>query len=192
MKKIFLLLGHPDCDSLSGAFIQEYERGAREVGHEVRLTHLGDTHFDPILHRGYKEIQELEPDLVKIQEDMRWADHIVIFYPNWWFTMPALLKGMFDRMFLPGFAFRFNKQTKKIDQLLKGKSARVIIVSGTFNPFVAFLKFGDFTNEIRLGTLGFAGMSPVRVTNFGPSEHCSDKKRDKWKKKVYELGKEGR
>lgn len=45
---------------------------------------------------------ELEEDLVKAQELIRWADHLVFVYPIWWGTMPAVLKGFFDRVFLPG------------------------------------------------------------------------------------------
>ena len=189
--KIFILLGHSDKDTYSGALADSYGEGAREAGHEVRRIDLGDITFDPILHKGYKEIQELEPGLIAIQENIIWSDHLVIVYPNWWNTMPALLKGMFDRMFLPNYAFHIDKKTKKVDQLLAGRSARVIIVSGTYHPFFIRLKFGDFTNEIERGILKFSGFSPVRVTTLGPIEHCSDTKREKEKKRVYNLGKRG-
>lgn len=188
-KKIFILLGHSDTETFSGALAECYEKGAREGGHDVRRTNLGETSFDPILHKGYKEIQELEPDLIKIQRDINWADHLVIVYPNWWNTMPAILKGMFDRIFLPGFAFNFNKKTGKVLQLLKVKSARVIIISGTFHPLYIRFHFGDFTNEISKGILGFCGISPVSVTTFGPAQQVTDQKRETWKKKVYDLGK---
>lgn len=191
IKKIFILLGHPDVDTFSGALAGEYERGARQAGYEVRRTNLGEVSFDPILHKGYKEIQELEPGLVKIQEDISWADHLVILYPNWWNTMPALLKGMFDRLWLPDFAFNFDKQTKKIIQRLMGRSARVIIVSGTNSPWKTRMLYGDYTNEIEKGILGFAGFSPVKISAFGPCEQCGNNQQEAWKKRVYELGKKG-
>lgn len=190
-KKIFILLGHPDKDTYTGALADAYESGAQEAGHEVRRTNLGEISFDPILHKGYKEIQELEPDLVKIQDDIQWADHVAIFYPNWWNTMPALLKGMFDRMWLPSFAFNFDKQTKKIIQRLTGKSARVIVVSGTHAPWKIRWLYGDFTNEIQKGILEFSGMSPVTVTAFGPCEHCSAEQTKAWTNEVNALGKKG-
>lgn len=187
-KKIFILLGHPDCETLSGYLANSYEKGARSAGHEVRRTNICDVKFDPILHKGYKEIQALETDLIKMQDDFKWADHIVILYPNWWCTMPAILKGLFDRMFLPGFAFRFSKENPaKWEKLLKGKSARVIVVAG-MNPIKIRFYFGDFTNELARGILGFAGFNPVEITTFGPSERASDAKKKLWHKKVENFG----
>lgn len=83
--------------------------------------------------------------------------------------MPALLKGLFDRFWLPGFAFNFNKETKRIDKHLKGRSARVIVLSGTHSPFQTWWRFGDFTNEIQYGILEFAGIRTA-VTAYGPCE----------------------
>lgn len=169
-RKIFVLVGHPDSDSLSSDFATSYVAGAKEAGHEVRRVNLGELSFDPILHRGYKAQQPLEPDLVKVQEHIRWCEHFVILYPAWFSTMPALLKGMFDRMWLPGFAFQFYKEGVFKDKfwrsLLKGRTARVFVLSDS-PPIFARLIFGDTTNEIRKGILWFAGIR-ARVKKVGP------------------------
>ena len=187
-KKIVIILGNPDSDSYSGAMADRYQAGAEDAGHEVVRINLGDLSFDPILHKGYKEIQELEPDLLMIQEKINWADHVVIIYPNWWCTMPALLKGMFDRMWIPGFAFNFDKQSKKLIKRLKGKTARVIIVAGTHSPFKTWWKFGDYTNEIQHGILEFSGIK-TKVSAFGPCERVDDTCKTTWMKEVETLGK---
>ena len=57
MKNIFIILGHSNTDTFSGSLADRYESGARESGHEVRRANLGDLAFDPILHRGDKEIK---------------------------------------------------------------------------------------------------------------------------------------
>lgn len=190
MKKILVLLGNPDSETYSGRLANAYENSAREAGHGVERLNIGNLQFDPILHLGYKVIQELEPDLVTIQEKINWADHIVIIYPNWWCTMPACLKGMFDRMWLPGFAFNFEKPSGKLIQRLKGKTARVIIVAGTQSPFKTWWKFGDFTNEIAHGILGFAGIK-TKVTALGPSDKVADQTLDKWEHRVRRLATKG-
>jgi NAD(P)H dehydrogenase (quinone) len=189
-KKILVLLGNPDKETYSGVVADAYEKAAREAGHEVKRINIGDMQFDPILHKGYKVIQELEPDLMALQEAWKWADHAVIVYPNWWNTMPAILKGMFDRMWIPGFAFNFDKVTKKLIQRLKGKTARVIIVAGTHSPFKTWWKFGDYMNEIERGILDFAGIK-TSMTAFGPSERVPEEMRAKWLRAVEALGKRG-
>ncbi len=187
MKKILVFLGNPSADTYSGRLADAYEAGALENGHEVERVNIGDLHFDPILHLGYKAIQQLEPDLLRLQDKINWAEHVVFIYPNWWCSMPAVMKGMFDRMWLPGFAFNFDKQTKKLIQRFKGKTGRVIIVAGTHSPFMTWWRFGDYTNEISHGILGFSGIK-TRVTAFGPAEKVAPAVLDKWTEKVHKLG----
>lgn len=189
-KKIFILLGHPDKETKCGYFVDSYERGAREADYDVKRVNLGDLKFDPMLHKGYKVIQELEPDLKMIQENIKWAEHFVIFYPSWWSTMPAMLKGMFDRMWLPCFAFNFNKNGWGWKKHLKGRSALVVVTSDS-HPLVARILMGDSTNEIKRGILKFAGFSPVNVLKAGPLKNISQEGKEKWAHKFCEMGKRG-
>ncbi|MBX4195520.1 NAD(P)H-dependent oxidoreductase [Candidatus Parcubacteria bacterium] len=190
-KKVFILLGHPDKDSFNSTLASEYERGASGAGHEVRRMNIGDMQFDPILHHGYKVRQELEPDLLAFQENMRWCDHFVVLYPSWWSTMPALLKGLFDRVWLPGFAFNFTGDFSW-KKLMKGKSARMIITSDTI-PLAQWLVFGDTTNELRKGILWFAGFSPIRKKQFGYLKHFGTTgRRERIKRKVFNLGRKAK
>lgn len=190
MKKIFVLLGHPNADTLSGALATEYAQAATTAGHDVRFMRLGELSFDPILHLGYKAIQELEPDLKLVQENITWCDHFVLVHPNWWGGMPALLKGMWDRMFLPRFAFRMWKSRMGWDALLTGRTARVVVLCG--NPAILdYFAFGDFTASLKCSLLQFAGMR-TSVTTFGLSETSSDKKRESWKRTIRRLAKRGR
>lgn len=189
-KKVLVFLGQEDRETLSGFLADNYEQGAKDAGHEVKRINIGDLKFDPLLHKGYKEIQQLEPDLLRLQEEMKRADHVALFYPNWWGTMPAILKGVFDRMFLPGFAFKFHKNSWRWDRLLKGRSAHVFITMNT-NPLLMWILYGDNSNEIRRNILGFAGFS-VRLTEIGSVKKMSDTKRDALKKKVYQFGKNAR
>ena len=189
-KKILVLLGNSDKETLSGQLADHYQASAEEAEHEVLRINVGDLQFDPVLHKGYKETQQLEPDLEYFQEKIQWADHVVIVYPNWWCGMPAVLKGLFDRAWLPGVAFSFDHETGKHEPHLAGKTARVITLTGTYNPFVTWWKYGDCTNEIQYGILGFAGIK-AEVTSFGPSDNFSEEKKEKWLSQVEKLGAKG-
>lgn len=194
-KKIVILLGHPDTtQTLSGELALLYQTAATKAGHEVKRFNLGEMKFDPILHKGYKEIQPLEPDLKALQEAINWCDHFVVLYPNWWQTMPSLLKGLFDRMWLPGFCFNMRKHKDGTPALgwikrMKGKTARVFVQSGS-NPFLIWLFFGDYTNEIKMGILWFAGFK-TKVSRIGPTDHAPEWKKNEWRKKAAYLGRLG-
>jgi len=180
-------MGNPDMDSLTNKMADVYEEGALSAGHEVRRQNLPEMRFDPILHKGYKVIQELEPDLKTFQENVKWCDHIVIAYPNWWCTTPALLKGLLDRAWLPHFAFHFDKSGLFWKGHLNGKSGRLIMLANA-HPWIQWFLFGEFNNELARATLGFAGIRPVNTTIFYPSEHATDTQLQSWFRKVYSLG----
>ena len=190
-KNIFILLGHPDKDSFNCTLANEYQRGAEAGGHEVRCLHASSMKFDPVLHHGYRLVQELEPDLVAFQENVKWCDHFVIIYPSWWSTMPALLKGIFDRAWLPGFAYTFTSEFSW-KKLHKGKSATMIVTSDTV-PFIQRIIFGDTTNELKKGILWFAGFGPIYVRKFGYLKHFRGTgRREKIKRKVRNFGRKAK
>ena len=194
-KKILIYFGNPHKDSCSGMIADTYEKTAIDAGHEVIRMNMGEMDYDPVLYDGYRSIQQLEPVLLEFQKNVNWADHLVFIYPNWWSTMPAKMKGLFDRSFIPGHAFRFERdregnRTNKVVQLLKGKSAHVFIVCGSDTPRKTRRSVGDYSNELIRGILGFAGVSPVRTSSFGPS-HSSRLQKDGWCKKVSDLAKRG-
>ena len=179
-RRIFILMANPDKDTMSNYFAGVYEKAAGDAGHDVRRTNLVDMQFDPLLHLGYKVIQPLEPDLLKVQEDIRWADHFVVVFPIWWSGMPSLLKAMFERMWLPGFAFHFHKSNMGWDKLLRGKTSRIITLS-KMHPWAIRFMFGNFSNALKSSILQFSGFK-VRETNIGFSETMSKRSKARWTK----------
>ena len=125
-KKILIILGHPDLDSYNYALFNAYKKGALASGAEVRELIIRDLNFNPNLSFGYRKRTELEPDLIAAQDAILWANHLVWIYPVWWGSLPGILKGFIDRVFLPGFAFQKREGSIWWDKLLKGKSARII------------------------------------------------------------------
>lgn len=194
-KKIFLLLGNTDPSGLDGMLADAYEDGARSAGHTVERLDIGEMQFDPILHKGYREIQAIEPDLKRFQELMQWCDHFVIVYPVWWANMPAMLVGLFDRAWLPGTAFRYiktksGKRTMFWHRLYRGKTARTILTSGSPSWLVRLLP-GSVNAQLKWGILWFAGFR-TRSTWFGHAETTSDVVKTRWREYVHALGKKAR
>lgn len=191
MKKILIINGHPNQQSLCGSLSESYFQGALAGNHEARIIHLSQLDFDPILHKGYLEIQELEEDLRKAQNDILWAEHLVFVYPIWWGSVPALLKGFLDRVFLPGFAFKYHKGSPWWDRLLKGRTGRLMITTDApwwWNKFA----YGDpAVRMMKKAVLEFSGVTSVKVTQLDEIKNKSREGIEGNLKKAYELGIKG-
>ncbi len=183
--KVLLILGHPLKDSFCADLSEKYIEGAKEKGHETKSLYLGDLKFNPLLETAYRKEQPLEPDLEKAQKMIKWADHIVLAYPVWWGNFPALLKGFFDRAFLPDFAFKFTGGGKW-EKLLKGKTARLLITMDS-HPLIQILYFRNPSVKAMKATLGFCGIKQ-KNSYFGSVRYSEKAKRKKWLKKAFRMG----
>jgi putative NADPH-quinone reductase len=189
MHNILIINGHPDKESLCTELANSYKRGA-DSNKDIfcDLIHLYDLDFDPILRYGYRQRTVLEPDLLKAQEAIMAADHLVFVYPTWWATFPALLKGFIDRVFLPGFAFKYRENSVFWDKLLKGKTARLIVTMDAPDWYYWLVNKSPGHNAMKKGTLEFCGVKPVKVITFGPVKTADSRKYQKWIKKVEQMG----
>ncbi|HEY0917281.1 MAG TPA: NAD(P)H-dependent oxidoreductase [Solimonas sp.] len=178
--RVLVILAHPAEDSLCHALAASYADGARQSGAEVRRLDLGGLSFDPILRQGYREAQPLEPDLAAAQQELLWAQHLVFVYPIWWGAMPALLKGFLDRVLLPGFAFRYRRDSVWWDRLLAGRSAQLITTMDTPPWYYRWLYRQPGHEQMRRTVLEFCGIHPVRVKSFGPVRSAKPEQRARW------------
>ncbi len=183
-KNIVVILGHPDSNSYCASLAESYVQAAQQKGHSLKLFKLGDARFDPILHHGHNQRQELEPDLVEIREAILWASHIVFVYPIWWGSIPALLKGFIDRTFLPGFAFRYRPNSIWWDRLLAGRSAHLIVTMDTPPWYYRWIYKMPGHNQMKITILEWCGVKPVKISSFGPLKDSTDQQRENWRQKV--------
>lgn len=161
--KIYILLGHPLNESYNGSIAEAYADRARRAGHEVRMQKLGEMSFNPNLFMGYNEVQALEPDLLEAQQNIIWCEKWVIIYPVWWGSMPAILKGFFDRTLLPGFAFKYHTKGPYWDKLLKGRTAELIVTSDSPSFWLRLKYRNSDIRSIKTATLWFCGFSNIRT-----------------------------
>ena len=188
-KKITVIDGHPDPrpERLCHALVAAYEAGAREAGHEVERIDVATLDF-PIL-RSQTEFEGGMNDSV-IQEAQRriaWADHIVIVYPLWLGTMPALLKALIEQVFRPGFAFEYESEGWP-RKLLAGRTARIVITMGMPAFFYRWFYLSHSLRSLERNILKFCGIKPAGETIFGMVEAADDAKRAKWLKQMTALG----
>ena len=104
MARISIIVGHARRDTYCEALGGAYKRGAESGGHVSEMFVLSKMSFDPILHEGFSKPQPLEPDLQAAQDAIGRADHLVLVFPLWMGSLPAILKGFLERILQPGFA----------------------------------------------------------------------------------------
>lgn len=187
-KRILVILGHPNSERFCGALFNAYTAGAETNGSEVRKIKLGGLTFNPVLWQGYNEIQELEPDLVEAQTNILWAEHIVFIYPNWWGSIPALMKGFIDRTFLPGFAFKYRDNSALWDKRLTGRTAELLVTMDTPPWYYRWIYGNPGHNQMKRTVLGFCGIKVTGISEFSIVKTANHEKRELWLKKAEALG----
>lgn len=107
--RCLLVLAHPVPGSLSHALADRATATLQAGGHEVTRLDLYAEGFDPVLspaeRRGYYARDGHPPALPDHAAQLAGAQGLVLCFPTWWFGMPAILKGWFDRVWSPGLAF---------------------------------------------------------------------------------------
>lgn len=185
---ILVINGHPNRSSFSSAVAGSYAAGVREEGVEVELLNLGDLKFDPILHDGYNKIMPLEPDLIRAQKLIKDCQRLVICYPQWWGSGPALLKGFIDRTFLPGFAFHYRDKGPFWDKLLTGRSAELWMMSDSPRLWFFFMYWNSPIKWLKSATLEFCGFTPVTVNIVDRVRFLTADQREKALQRAHKAG----
>ncbi|MDX2204612.1 MAG: NAD(P)H-dependent oxidoreductase [Hyphomicrobiaceae bacterium] len=168
MRRVAIIVGHARQGTYCEALGHAYKRGAEAGGAAASLFVTSRMRFDPVLHEGFERIQPLEPDLGAAREALHAADHVVIIFPLWLGTLPSLLKAFLERVLQPDLVEP--AKTGKFVQVLKGKSARVIVTMG-MPAFVYRWWFGAHAvRMLKHNILGFMGVKPVATSIFGSIE----------------------
>lgn len=189
MKQILVINGHPNRQSFNYALAEAYIKGAGRSNAVISQLNIADLKFNPNLQYGYAQRMELEPDLIDALAKIKTADHIVWIYPMWWYGYPSIMKGFIDRTFLPGITFK-PRAGKLPEQLLKGKTARIIITSDTPRWYNFLFMKSPAINQLKRGTLEFCGIRPVKVTYISPLTNSKLEFRKKWLDQITLLGKQ--
>ncbi|RIJ23865.1 flavodoxin family protein [Henriciella barbarensis] len=188
-KRVFIWVGHPRETSLSHGLADAYEQAAKAEGAETRRMNLHDMTFDADLTEGYHARKTLEPCLEDWRKNTVWADHLVWIYPQWWGGMPAKMKGVVDRCFLPGFAMAYHDNGPWWDRLLEGRSADIFMTSDAPVIFDSLSYGRAAKKQVEKTVLNFSGVKPRRTFQFGPVKTAKPAKIEAWKRKAAVRGK---
>ncbi|MGI9461842.1 MAG: NAD(P)H-dependent oxidoreductase [Alphaproteobacteria bacterium] len=150
--KIFIVYAHHEAKSFCHAMLETSVAVLEKAGHEVKVSDLYAMKFNPVasrhdfgsrqngdyltyaLEQRYNYQQKtLANDIVGEVEKMFWADLLIIHFPLYWFSLPAIMKGWFDRVLLSGACYggkNFYEGGKMVD-----KKAMLTITAGSRSDF---------------------------------------------------------
>lgn len=167
-RNIVLLLGHPDPSParLGYALAEAYAEGAHEGGHSLRRIELGKLDFPLLRSKEEWTSGALPESLRPAQEAIDWAQHVVLFFPLWLGTMPALVKAFLEQVLRPGFAVEAAERGQW-KRALRGRSARVVVTMGMPAPIYQWYFFAHGVRGLERNVLAFCGLKPVRQTLIG-------------------------
>ena len=192
-ERIAVIQGHPDGEShhYGHALSNAYTQGAIGAGHDVRVIDVGKLSFPLIRNKMEWENDPLPPELIEAQNDLLWAEHWALFYPIWLGDMPAMLKGFLEQVLRPGLAYVESEPGQMWDQLLVGRSARIVVTMAT-NTLVYKHFYGAHTvKSLERNILKFCGIDPVKTTLIGEVHKKSQKQLERSIKQMMAYGAKG-
>jgi NAD(P)H dehydrogenase (quinone) len=197
--KILIVYAHPEPRSLNGALRGRMVTTLTAAGHEVLVSDLYAQGWKAVLdgadfpaesagarldlvdasHRAFAEGTQT-PDVSEEQRRLLWADAVILQFPLWWFSMPAILKGWVERVFAHGFAYGVGEHSDRRwgdrygEGVFVGKRAMLVVTAGGWAEH--YLERGingpidDLLFPIQHGILfypGFSVMDPFVVYRAG-------------------------
>lgn len=179
MKKVLVINANPKQESLCRSLAEHYANTAGDK-HEIKQVNIADMSFEMNLQQGYDKKLTLEDDLKDFQQWVTWAEHIVIVSSVWWGTVPAKFKGVIDRSFLPGFAFKYQAGKSIPEKLLSGRTSELIFTLDTPPFWYKFVQGNPIYKQLKHTVLSFTGIKNQSSVYFGPILNASEERRKSW------------
>ncbi|MFJ4248187.1 NAD(P)H-dependent oxidoreductase [Pseudomonas sp. NPDC089741] len=160
--KVLLVYAHPEPTSLNGSLRNFTIQRLQAAGHTVQVSDLYAMNWKSTLDAddapqrdtnkpfhasldskvAYAEGTQAA-DIAREQEKLLWADALILQFPLWWFTMPAILKGWVDRVYAYGFAYGVGEHSDSRwgerygEGKMKGKRAMLMVTTGGWDSHYA-------------------------------------------------------
>ncbi|WP_414166493.1 NAD(P)H-dependent oxidoreductase [Streptoverticillium reticulum] len=183
-KKILVVSAHPEPRSLNAALTAFAVGHLRAAGHEVQVSDLYAMKWKPAVdaddfpgHAPDRRLAvmaasehatlagRLSPDIAAEQEKVRWSDAVILQFPLWWFSVPAILKGWIDRVFTAGFGYGPSVPPPYSEGALAGRRALVSVTAGAretaFSDRGIHGRLADVLHPVQHGLFWFTGMAPL-------------------------------
>jgi putative NADPH-quinone reductase len=153
--RVLVLFCHPVRESFVGSAADALVARLREDGHEVELVDLYGEGFDPVLGadawRDHRADRGHPDGLARHIEALREAEGLALVFPTWWYGLPAMLKGWFDRVWQPQTAFAIESGGFRIHYLARLRAVAAITTCGSPRGLIEILVGNPVRRQVMRG-----------------------------------------
>ncbi len=188
--KCLVVTTHPLLNSLCKQLTDQVVNKLNEMGHEVMIEDLYDQKFEPALtvnerESYYSDKYELS-NVADQTERLQEAEALILLFPTWWFSFPAMLKGWFDRVWAPGVAYDHASDFGPIKPRLNNLK-KVLVITTLGSPWWVdkLLMRQPVKKVLKMALLGTcAPKSKLKFLSLYNSEKLDDQKVKKFSKRI--------
>lgn len=177
-----VIYAHPWDRSFSHLVLERTIALLREAGDEVQVIDLYEDEFNPAMSEKdlslYNEGKSTDPLVEKYNAILDKTDRVILIFPIWWYNMPAMLRGFFDKVMLKGSAYYGDDTGLHASREMKDT---VILTTSSDTTDNLVNKFGDAINgSVINATFKAIGFYHARWSNLGRIEKISDEERKEY------------
>lgn len=178
--KFLIIDSHPYSESFNRQLTKRISEVVKDK-HEVDILNLVEDGFNPVMDapslKLFSSGKSADPKVESYQSKINEADCLVFAFPIWWSTMPAVLKGFLDKVFLYGYAYVYS-ESGALEGMLR-KQAVVITTMETPNSVFDEMMNNPVKNQFINATLGTCGIQTIKhfqidKINSGTADYKKD------------------
>lgn len=189
--KTLIVYNHPHEGSFCSAIREAVENGLKTGGHEYKVIDLDKDGFDPVMRPkdlkafvaagkiGEDGLEDVDPLVLRYMKMLRWAEQIVMIFPIWWMTTPAMTKGFIDKVIFPGIVYKM-EGGKLISMLSSLKQVTIITTMNTPSEVYHDVFGNSLEGSLIKGTFNQIGIHDIRWISLNMVKQCGDEKRWVW------------
>ena len=189
--KTLIVYNHPYEGSFCNAILKAVQRGLKKGGHTCKVINLDKDNFDPVMRakdlkafaelgRGIESaLMNLDPTVFRYKKKLEWADHIVMIFPVWWMSMPAMMKGFVDKVIFPGVAYDMDNG-RLVSRLASLKQVTVISTMNTPADIYRDMFGNSLEGSLIKGTFNQIGIHDAEWISFNMVKQVGTEVREQW------------
>ena len=189
--KTLIVYNHPHEGSFCSSIREAVENGLKTGNHEYKVIDLDKDGFDPVMRSkdlkafvtagkvGEDGLEDVDPLVLRYMKMMRWAEQIVMIFPIWWMTTPAMTKGFIDKVIFPGVVYKM-EGGKLVSMLSSLKQVTIITTMNTPSEVYHDVFGNSLEGSLIKGTFNQIGIHDIRWISLNMVKQCGDEKRWVW------------